>query len=73
VVEDGGEPMNVFRDPEKNQRIDVPPRTGELTLEWPGEKGGFMRRITSSYKHSPVVTEFTERFHGKEALQGPVH
>jgi 5,5'-dehydrodivanillate O-demethylase len=72
TVEDGGEPMNVFRDASKNVRIDVPPRSGEA-LVWPGEKGGFMRRVNSSYKHSPVVNDLTERFHGKEALSGPVH
>ena len=72
IVEDGGEPLNVFRDPEQNVCITVPPRGGE-PLEWPGENGGFMRRITSSYKHSPVVTELVERFRGKEALEGPVH
>jgi 5,5'-dehydrodivanillate O-demethylase len=72
IVEDGGEPMNVFRDPEKNRCIVVPPRNGE-PLEWPGNNGGFMRRVTSSYKHSPVVSELVERFHGKEALQPPVH
>ncbi len=72
IVEDGGEPMNVFRDPAKNECIEVPPRSGQA-LEWPGPTGGFMRRITSSYKHSPVVTELVERFQGKEALEGPVH
>jgi 5,5'-dehydrodivanillate O-demethylase len=72
IVEDGGEPMNVFRDPAKNECIVVPPRNGEA-LEWPGNDGGFMRRVTSSYKHSPVVNELVERFRGKEALEPPVH
>src|SRR5262249_20898538 len=72
IVEDRGEPMNVFRDPAKNECIEVPPRNPRA-LEWPGETSGFMRRVTSSYKHSPVVTEWVERFQGKEALEGPVH
>jgi 5,5'-dehydrodivanillate O-demethylase len=72
IVEDGGEPMNVFRDPEKNVSITIPPRNG-AALEWPGNDGGFMRRITSSYKHSPVVTDLVERLKGKEALEPPVH
>jgi 5,5'-dehydrodivanillate O-demethylase len=72
IVEDGGEPMNVFRDPTENVRIDVPPRDGS-PLQWAGPNAGFMRRLNSSWKHSPVVTELVERFHGKDALTPPVH
>jgi 5,5'-dehydrodivanillate O-demethylase oxygenase subunit len=72
IVEDGGEPMNVFRDPAYNVRLDVPPRNGK-PLEWPGVNGGFMRRLNSSWKHSPVVTELVERFRGADALLPPVH
>lgn len=72
IVEDGGEPMNVLRDPAKNVSINVPPRAGE-EIEWPGNERGFMARVTSSYKHSPVVTDLVRRLRGEEALQPPVH
>jgi 5,5'-dehydrodivanillate O-demethylase len=72
IVDDGGEPMNVFRDPKDNVCIVVPPRDGS-PLRWAGPNAGFMRRLNSSWKHSPVVTELVERFHGKDALTPPVH
>jgi 5,5'-dehydrodivanillate O-demethylase len=72
IVEDGGEPMNVIRDPEKNACIVVPPRDGK-PLQWAGPNAAFMRRVTSSYKHSPVVNQLVVRFHGKDALEAPVH
>jgi 5,5'-dehydrodivanillate O-demethylase len=72
IVEDGGEPMNTFRDPQKNVCVAVPPRTGE-GMEWPGDERGFMARVTSSYKHSPVVTDLVRRRRGDEALKPPVH
>jgi len=72
IVEDGGEPMNTFRDSEKNVSISVPPRNGE-TIEWPGNERGFMARVTSSYKHSPVVTDLVRRLRGDDALTPPVH
>ena len=72
LVEDGGEPMNVFRDPEKNVCINVPPRNGS-PLEWGGPNNIFIRRVNGPFKHSPIVTEMVERFQGPEALQGPVH
>jgi 5,5'-dehydrodivanillate O-demethylase len=72
VVADGGEPMNVFRDPEQNKNILVPPRDGSA-LEWPGETGGFMRRVNGPFKYSPVIADWVEQLRGKEALVGPVH
>ena len=67
TVEDGGEPMNVFRDPLQNQFVIVPPRDGS-PLTWGGRAISFMRRVSSSYKYSPVVTELVERVNGKDAL-----
>jgi hypothetical protein len=32
-----------------------------------------MRRVNSSWKHSPVVNALVERFRGKEALTPPVY
>src|SRR3954468_1000272 len=72
IDEDGGEPMNVLRDATKNVSINVPPRAGD-EIEWPGNNGGFMRRIPSAYKHSPVVTDLVRRIKGEDALQPPVH
>jgi 5,5'-dehydrodivanillate O-demethylase len=72
VVEDGGEPMNVLRDPAQNTRINVPPRDGR-PFEWPGPEGGFMGRVNASWTHSPVVTELIRKYRGEEALQRPVY
>jgi 5,5'-dehydrodivanillate O-demethylase oxygenase subunit len=72
VVEDGGEPMNVFRHPEENVCISVAPRAG-APLPWPGVNGGFMRRTTAAFVHSPVVNQMVEKYRGKEALVRPVH
>lgn len=72
IVEDGGEPMNVFRDPAQNVRINVPPRDGR-PLEWPGPEGSFMARVNASWTHSPIVTELIRKYRGEEALQRPVH
>jgi 5,5'-dehydrodivanillate O-demethylase len=71
IVEDGGEPMNVFRDPARNVRIDVPPRDGG-PLPFPGYDQGFMRRVNASWVYSPVVAEMVEKYRGKEALSRPV-
>ena len=72
IVEDGGEPMNVFRDAAKNVCIPVPPRDGS-PLEWEGPSEHLMNRITGPYKHSPVVRGMVEKYRGKDALEGPVH
>ncbi|MEE2656320.1 MAG: Rieske 2Fe-2S domain-containing protein [Chloroflexota bacterium] len=72
IVEDGGEPMNVFRDPAQNACILVPPRDGS-PLEQAGPNSGMMNRVTGPYKHSPIVRAMVEKHKGKEALKGPVH
>jgi 5,5'-dehydrodivanillate O-demethylase len=71
VVEDGGEPMNVFRDPQENVRIDIPPRDGSR-LAWPGPNAGFMRRVNASWAYSPVVNEMVRKHRGEDALRRPV-
>jgi 5,5'-dehydrodivanillate O-demethylase oxygenase subunit len=70
VVEDGGEPMNVFRDPAANERIDIPPRSG--APEWAGPEQVLRGRATGQYKHSPIMKEMVEKYRGKKALTGPV-
>jgi 5,5'-dehydrodivanillate O-demethylase oxygenase subunit len=72
IVEDGGEPMNVFRNPEENIRIDVPPRNGK-PLEWAGPKASYLNRTGGPFKHSPVVTDMVKRYRGAEGLSLPVH
>jgi 5,5'-dehydrodivanillate O-demethylase len=72
IIEDGGEPINVFRDPSQNVRLDVPPRDGR-PLEWPGPNAGFMRRVNAAWVHSPIVSRMVERYRGRDALARPVH
>jgi hypothetical protein len=72
IIDDGGEPMNVFRDPEANACITVPPRDGG-PLRWPGADAGFMRRVNAAWVHSPIVREMVREHRGEEALTRPVH
>ncbi|MDE2970389.1 MAG: Rieske 2Fe-2S domain-containing protein, partial [Chloroflexota bacterium] len=72
IVEDGGEPINVVRDPAKNVCIPVPPRDGS-PMVWDGPSEHLMNRVTGPYKHSPVVREMVKKHRGEEALEGPVH
>ncbi len=39
IVEDGGEPMNVFRDPEKNQCLEIPVETDLIDIARKGRLG----------------------------------
>jgi hypothetical protein len=64
--------MNVFRDPARNVRIDVPPRDGN-PLQWPGPNAGFMRRVNAAWVHSPIVRQMVTEHRGEEALLRPVH
>ena len=72
IVEDGGEPLNVIRDPAQNVSIPVPPRDGS-PLAWEGPNSHLLRRVTGPYKHSPIVRAMVEKHRGKDALEGPVH
>lgn len=71
IVEDGGEPMNVFRDPEKNVCIDLPWEGQEDP--WGYTRRGIMRRTGQAGKYATVLREMVARFEGEKALQGPVH
>ncbi len=70
LLADGGEPMNVFRDPEQNKSIYVPwqqeedPWAFQLTQ---------LHRAAGSTKYSPIAQEMAEKILGKEALKEPVH
>ncbi len=72
IVEDGGEPMNVFRAPAENECIIVPPRDG-TPLRWTGPNSIYTRRVNGPYKYSPIARQMAERYLGAEALAGPVH
>lgn len=71
IVAEGGDPINVFRDPATNVCIDVP-RYG-VPIDWSLTRDIILRRIHGAWKYSPVVREMVERYVGKEALQEPIH
>ena len=71
VVEQGGEPFSVLRDPAKNVRIDVP-RYG-AQLDWDITRKSVLRRANGAWKYSPIVTEMVRRHLGEEVLREPIH
>jgi len=71
IVERGGEPMNVFRDPAHNKRIDLPWEGQEDP--WGFARKGLMRRTGQAGKYAPVLREMVAKFEGEQALEGPVH
>jgi len=71
IVERGGEPMNVFRDPAHNKRIDLPWEGQEDP--WGFARKGLMRRTGQAGKYAPVLREMVAKFEGEQALEEPVH
>ena len=71
IVEDGGEPMNVFRDPAQNVCIDLPWEGREDP--WGYMRKGIMRRTGQAGKYAPVLRVMVAEHEGAEALLGPVH
>ena len=71
IVEDGGTPMNVFRDPTQNVCIDLPWEGREDP--WEFARSGMMRRTSQAGKYAPVLREMVAKFEGEKALEGPVH
>ncbi|MCI0859420.1 MAG: Rieske 2Fe-2S domain-containing protein [Chloroflexi bacterium] len=71
IMEDEGQPMNVFFDPGKNQCIDLPWEGQDDP--WAFARRGLMRRTGGAAKYAPVLREMVARFDGEAALQGPVH
>jgi 5,5'-dehydrodivanillate O-demethylase len=71
IVEAGGEPMNVFRDPDKNVCIDLP--WEGLEDPWAYMQKGIMRRTGQAGKYAPILREMVARYEGEQALAGPVH
>ena len=71
IIEDEGEPMNVFRDPAANVCIDLPWEGQEDP--WAYARRGLMRRTGQAGKYAPVLRDMVARLDGEEALKGPVH
>jgi 5,5'-dehydrodivanillate O-demethylase len=71
IVEAGGEPMNVFRDPEENVCVDLPWEGREDP--WAYMHKGIMRRTGQAGKYAPVLRDMVARFASEKALEGPVH
>ena len=72
IVEAGGEPMNVFRDPTKRTCALICPGRDEMT-PWAYAQRGIMRRTGQAGKYAPVLRDMVARFAGEKALEGPVH
>ena len=71
ILEDDGQPMNVFRDAGNNVRIDLPWEGQDDP--WDFTKKALLRRTLAAGKYSPVLRDMVLRLEGEEALQGPVH
>ena len=71
IVEAGGEPLNVFRDPEENVCIDLPWEGQEDP--WAYMQRSLMRRTGQAGKYAPVLRDMVAQFEGRQALEGPVH
>ena len=70
IVEDGGDPMNVFRDPEKNQCI-VLPGGDSPSFAYRTEYG--VNRSIGSRKYSPILREAAIKLQGEAAVAEPIH
>jgi 5,5'-dehydrodivanillate O-demethylase len=64
IAEDGGDPMNVFRDPDKNVSIHIPTESDDPTWKrFVGERSGRANEISAAIstgqagKYSPVLQE----------------
>jgi 5,5'-dehydrodivanillate O-demethylase len=69
IVEEGGDPLNVFRDPAENQCLALPwaPFIPYLTPD------RLPDRTQNARKYAPVVTQAAIKAYGAESLQEPVH
>ncbi len=71
IVEDGGEPINTFRDPEANQSIDTTLVKQEGFFA--RLKGSRVNRTLGARKYSPIYREATQRIEGEKALSRPIY
>ena len=71
IIEDEGQPKNVFHDPANNVCIDLPWEGQEDP--WGFTRKGLMRRTMAAGKYAPVLRDMVAKLDGEEALKGPVH
>jgi len=74
VVAEGGEPMNVFRDPEEAKNIYLP--TADEEDNWGYQQTQMLSRARTANKWSPVLKEMIHKYYGdkaEEIIQSPVH
>jgi 5,5'-dehydrodivanillate O-demethylase oxygenase subunit len=74
VVADGGEPMNVFRDPEEARCIRLP--NIEEEDYWAYQKTQLLSRARTANKWSPVLKEMVIKYYpekAEEILKNPVY
>ena len=73
VVEDGGEPVNTFRDPGANRSIDTTVEKAGGLWFFGRLKGGRVNRTHAARKYSPIYREATRQIEGEEALSRPIY
>jgi 5,5'-dehydrodivanillate O-demethylase len=71
IVEEGGEPINTFRDPEANRFIDTNVGNPPGFFARLGESG--VNRTLGARKYSPIYREAAKRIEGEESLLRPIH
>ena len=69
-IERGEEPMNVFRDPDKNKYHELP---SEYWYMMSQQGGNQLSRTGGASKYSPVLAEAVRKLRGEEALNQPVY
>jgi 5,5'-dehydrodivanillate O-demethylase len=69
IVEEGGDPLNVFRDPAQNQCL-MPRFSSKIPRITPD---GRIDRTNDARNSSPVVTSAAKNRHGEAVLEEPVH
>jgi 5,5'-dehydrodivanillate O-demethylase len=70
-VRRGEDPMNVFRDGEDNEYLDLPSEYWQLSAE--SARRGDLSRAGGASKYSPVIADALRRAGKEKELVGPVH
>jgi len=70
-VAHGEDPMNVFRDPEDNEYLDLPTEYWEMGFA--RAQAGVYNRTGGSSKYSPVIAEAMRKAGKEDVLAQPVH
>jgi 5,5'-dehydrodivanillate O-demethylase len=69
-IKRGEDPMNVFWDPEENERVELPVEGSSYRF---GDMTAAQRRTGQAAKYSPILKEAVARTLGADALLEPVH